>query len=214
MPLRLLSAIARALRATLPAQGVDAGAQADAHVKRAKTGLRANRGFAAACEQLDAALALVPTHLEALRWRAHCRTALRDYPGAVADLDAALVQDVTDAWLHYARGMAHSHLADYPEAIACYTRALARDPSFHKAVEWRGHVRNVVGDFAGALRDFDRSLGQTPTNPWVRIARGRARFGVTARRCSGRRGAQGGRRRRGAAVRGALLRGREPPAGG
>ncbi len=104
----------------------------------------------------DAALAVVPGHLTALRWRGAARMKLKRYEGADRDFSAYL-EKRSDADVYHLRGLARTARGDFDGAVLDFTRALDREKSAERYA-LRGWV-HLFGDAPRpALRDFAEAI--------------------------------------------------------
>jgi tetratricopeptide (TPR) repeat protein len=179
LPGALSAALAAAACGTAPSASAPAVEQARAQAIAAREleGKARSRAYENAARLLDERLAEAPDDADALRWRAHCKTALEQHDRALADLDAALRLEPRVAWAHYARAMALRSLGRLDEAILGYERALAEECDAalaRKALQWRGFTRGQRGEQDGAVADLTRALELGPKDAWTLVARAKA----------------------------------------
>ena len=158
-----------------------------------------------AIEDFTAANGLTPQQAEPLLGRAVSYLALDKAKEAAADLDEAVQADPNSAPAWSARGLAYERLGDKTKAAASYGRAINLRPKDEAA---RSGFARVGGQVARLFPPDAISAGRrgTPTSPpTARLRRptyARALDGsvTSARRSSGRRKRDVGRRRRAARI--------------
>ena len=127
---------------------------------RARTTFRHSEKHASDAERivadLDEAIRLAPTHIEALCFRAGLRVAFGQYKSAIEDLDIVLKNDTSFPHLFVLRGQAALATGDYEQAIRDLNAARALD-----------HCLEVFGDRAVAwlkLGNLDRAISDAMTS--------------------------------------------------
>jgi tetratricopeptide (TPR) repeat protein len=130
--------------------------------------LRILRRHLEALASFDAALAILPTHVEALNNRGATLEELNRYGDALASYDRALAikPDYVDALNN--RGVVLEVLLRHDEALACYDRAVTLDPDHENALTNRGHTLLDLKRYDEAIRDFERVLVLEPQAPLTR----------------------------------------------
>jgi len=118
--------------------------------------------FAAACSDLESALAMVPGDPRILNTLGRCRTAKGDFGKAVDALRAAIVAEPGFAEAHYNEGFACEQLGELDLAWACYERALQSAPNMIDATARLASLASRRGDRAQARALADRVLAAEP----------------------------------------------------
>jgi TonB family protein len=120
------------------------------------------RNFTLALQDANAALALKPGWVSALRLRARAAYELQDYESAVKDYTAVLRQYPDWSQVYDLRGLAYSHSGRYDLAIADYTQAIKLAPYVATPYNDRGWAYLQTDEVPRALQDFDRALELSP----------------------------------------------------
>jgi tetratricopeptide (TPR) repeat protein len=112
--------------------------------------------FAAACADLEAALALAPGSARLLNELGRCRTGNGEFAEAVAACAAAIAAEPRLASAHHNKALAHEQLGELDAAWEDYRRAVALDPALHDASARLAGLAARRGDHAEA-----RALAET-----------------------------------------------------
>lgn len=108
-----------------------------------------------ALRDLDALLAIEPSHAVARTLRAQLLMQRKEPAKALADYDAAIAGGVNTARIHALRGIALRQTGDKARAIESFEAALRLDPREPSALYWRGVHRVETADKAGAQADLE-----------------------------------------------------------
>jgi TonB family protein len=134
---------------------------ADAFLRRGNENARL-RNYARAIQDANAALALKPDWLPALRLRAHAAFEVKDYESAVRDYTAVLQQHPDWAQIYDQRGLSYSYSGRHNLAIPDYTQAIKLDPYLAAAYNNRGWAYLETGDVQRAIQDLDYAIELAP----------------------------------------------------
>jgi tetratricopeptide (TPR) repeat protein len=112
---------------------------------------------------LNRAIEVNPSAVEAFRMRAQANVAVRDYDAAIRDFTKVAELAPRDASAFVERGLIYVEKKDFPNAIADANRALAIDPKQARAYNLRGTAIRSMGDPEKALPDFNRAVDSDPS---------------------------------------------------
>jgi TonB family protein len=133
----------------------------DAFLRRGNEHARLHN-YARAIQDANAALALKPDWVPALRLRAHASYEAKDYESAVRDYTAVLRQHPDWAQMYDQRGLAYSYSGRHNLAIADYTQAMKLDPYIAAPYNNRGRAYLETGEVQRALQDLDHAIELAP----------------------------------------------------
>jgi tetratricopeptide (TPR) repeat protein len=162
---------------------------ADAWSLRASHELQLER-FEAALASCDRALALVPSHDQALINRGGALAAMGRNQAALADLDRAVQLKPTSLDARSNRATVRARLRDFEGALSDLDVALAESPNDGPCLQLRAGLRRQLGDGPGALEDLE-ALAEVVPSPelllklaeWRFQAGDRAGAGEAAKEC-------------------------------
>ena len=117
---------------------------------------------AEALANYNRALALQPSHAEALSNRGNTLKALRRFDEALDSFDKALAVQPDYATALSNRGAVLFEMTRYEEALAAYDRSLAMRPDQAVALYNRGGTLHKLGRFKEAIASYDRAIALSP----------------------------------------------------
>ena len=151
-------------------------ANASTYLVRASMHARLNETKPAMAD-VQKALELFPSSLEALALRAGLYERDHQYALAIADLDRMVGMRGGDVWILnercWTRAIANIEL---DLALADCDAGVKADPKNGAVMDSRAFVRLRKGDYAGAIRDYDAALAMRPNQAPSLFGRGIARL--------------------------------------
>jgi tetratricopeptide (TPR) repeat protein/tRNA A-37 threonylcarbamoyl transferase component Bud32 len=136
--------------------------------------LRRMRRYQEALSACDAALNILPNHVDAHRLRVMVLMDVRRYDEVIRSCDGALARGNPWPDLHEIRGLARAAREDFSGAIQDYTLALQQRPGQPRVLTSRGLTYLVSDAPKLALSDFEEALGLDPSSGEAHSGRGSA----------------------------------------
>src|SRR5262249_29628945 len=129
-----------------------------------------------ALKELDKAVHLNDSYLEAYNERGHVRNALRDFEGSIADYTKAIELKPDNARLYVNRAtiQIRKPMPDLDAALQDLEEAVRLDGTMAEAYSTRGNLWCARKEFPKAIADYDRAIELNPNNPAFYKNRGMA----------------------------------------
>ncbi|MCL1971698.1 MAG: tetratricopeptide repeat protein [Endomicrobia bacterium] len=166
--------ICLALNAFCSHQHEEIKGEAAGYVNAANAFLAAGN-YAAAKENLDKAVNILPWSAGLYCMRAYIKAALGDYAGALEDYDITIQLDKKDADAYANRAAIKYVFGDYKGAVKDSNKAIKYNPQIGAAYLTRGNAKFSLKKWKSALKDFDKALELNPVSADIYFSRGYAK---------------------------------------
>lgn len=138
---------------------------ANAYIMRADIAINSHGDYAAALDDIDEAIRLMPQVAGLYINRAFLRYNLDSYTGAMADYDYALTLDPLNATALFNRGLLLAEVNANDLALEDFNRVLSLDPDDYRALYNRAVIYKAKGNYDAALADMERVAERFPDFP-------------------------------------------------
>lgn len=137
----------------------------NAYIMRADIAIHRDDNFAAAQDDMNEAIRLLPRHAGLYVNRAYLRYRLDDFFGAMADFDYAIELDPVNEAAIFNRALLEMETSANDRALADLDRLLALDPGNTRAYYNRAIVNHAKGRNAEAAEDITHVIDEVPDLP-------------------------------------------------
>jgi len=135
------------------------------HGYRGRSGIHKNNGdFHKALDDLNSAIAIMPTLKVLFKYRGDIKTQLGDYEGAIHDLNIFLLSEPTDFESYFFRGFCYKEIGQYQKAADDFSMQIKYDPEYFNGYLERADAFVHLKKFPEAVADIYKVLELQPEN--------------------------------------------------